>query len=485
MEMLVQDRSKSAHGLPSKTVAVAICLFATSLSADVASIRAALQAGRFVEAIAACDQELKTTPKNAALLTLKGLALQASGNPTASLSSFRQALIAAPSYLPALQAAAQIEFDTRDARARPTLEAILKLASTNETAHSMLGELAFEARDCPRALDHFSKIASGARRPLARWQHGVCLFERERWREAASEFQALLGIREHPPTRFNLALSHWHAKNFAAALDALAPLSAPDADALSLKALVLRERNEIPQALEVLQGAVAAYPGDERLLLDLALLCLDQNSVELGTAVLEAGLSRLPRSVRLLTALGVFQVRAGDMKRAEEYFLAAEQLAPQSGLGQVAAATAMIQLGLPDDAIRRLQTISVPSPMVSLTLARALLQKGGLPQHRAEAKRLLASVVAREPNNSVAHSLLGKTLAQDGEVSRATQALEIAFRLDPSDRTAAYQLMLLYRRVGKTAQASLLNTQLRQTLAKENADILEAPRYQLSRSPGQ
>ena len=243
----------------------------------------------------------------------------------------------------------------------------------------MLGELAFESRDCSRALDHFSKLTSGSRRPLARWQNGVCLFEGERWREAAAEFQALLGIREHPPTRFNLALSHWHAKNLTAALNALAPLSAPDADALSLKALVLRERNEIPEALEVLQGAVAAYPGDERLLLDLALLCLDQNAVDLGAAVLEAGLSRLPRSVRLLTALGVFQVRSGDMKRAEEYFLAAEQLAPQDGLGQVAAATAMIQLGLPDEAIRRLQTIIKPIPIVSLTLARALLQKGGPP----------------------------------------------------------------------------------------------------------
>ena len=251
MEMLDQDPSKSAHGLPFKVGVVALCLFTTSLSADVASIRSALQAGRFVEAIAACDQELKIDPQNAALFTLKGLALQASGNVTASLSSFRQALVAAPSYLPALQAAAQIEFDTRDARARPTLEAIVKLVPANETAHSMLGELAVEARDCPRALLHFSKIASASRRPLARWQNGVCLFERERWQEAASEFQALLEIREHPPTRFNLALSHWHAKNFAAALNALAPLSAPDADALSLKALVLRERNEIPQALEV------------------------------------------------------------------------------------------------------------------------------------------------------------------------------------------------------------------------------------------
>ena len=485
MEMPDRDPSKSALGLPSKVFVLALCLFASPLWADIASIRAALRAGRFVEAIAACDQELKIDPKNAALLTLKGLALQASGDPTASLLSFRQALAAAPSYLPALQAAAQIEFDTRHARARPTLEAIVKLVPTNQTAHSMLGELAFESRDCPRAIGHFSQIGSTSRRPLTRWQNGVCLFERERWQEAGSEFQALLGIREHAPTRFNLALSHWHAKDYAAALQALAPLSAPDADALSLKALVLRERNEIPQALDVLQSAVAAYPGDERLLLDLALLCLDQNSVELGTAVLEAGLSRLPRSIRLLTALGVFQVRAGDMKRAEEYFFAAEQLAPQSGLGQVAAATAMIQLGLPEDAIRRLQTVSAPSPMVSLTLARALLQKGGPEQHRAEAKRLLASVVAREPGNAAAYSLLGKTLAQDGDISRATQTLEIAIRLDPSDRTAAYQLMLLYRRVGKATQASRLNDQLRKVLAKENADILEAPRYQLSRSPDQ
>ncbi|MFN0106314.1 MAG: tetratricopeptide repeat protein [Bryobacteraceae bacterium] len=462
----------------------AICLIAMPSIADIAGIRASIQAGKFAEAIAACDRELESSPANVPILTLKGLALRASGEAAAGLAVFRKAIAAAPFYLPALQAAAQIEFEARDHNARKTLESIAKLAPANETAQAMLAELAFESRDCSRAVKHFSKIPASSRPPLARWHNGVCLFELERWREAAAEFTALLALREHPPTRFNLALSHWRAKDPAATLAALAPIAGPgaDADTLSLQAAALRERREIPRAIEVLQRAVAAYPRDERLLLDLAVLCLDQNAVEIGIAVIEAGLKNIPGSVRLLTALGVFHVRAGRLEKADEYFLAVERLSPESGMGQVGVAMAMMQLGLPEDAIRRLRAVAAPSPMVSLTLARAILQNNPSARERLEAGNLLSTVIAAQPANAAAHSLLGKTLVQDGAVAKAMEALETALRLDPADRTAAYQLMLLYRRAGRAAQAARLNEKVRELLAKEKTERLEAQRYQLFRS---
>ena len=250
-----------------------------------------------------------------------------------------------------------------------------------------------------------------------------------------------------------------------------------------LEELLAKYLGCLPRALEVLQAAVAAHPRDERLLLDLALLCLDQNAVELGIAVLEAGLNNVPGSIRLLTALGVFHVRAGNLRAAEERFLAVEGLSPQSGLGQVGAAMSMLQLGLPDDAIRRLRGIVSPSPAAELTLARALLQKNPSAAERAEAKRLLVSVITRDPGSAAAHSLLGKTLAQDGQSASAVKELETALRFDPADRTAAYQLMLLYRQSGHLAAAARLNTTVRQLLDKEKAANLEAQRYQLVRSP--
>ena len=463
--------------------ALAIFSIATPLFADNAAIRASILAGKFAEAVAACDRELKNAPANASILTLKGLALRASGDAPAGLAVFRQAIAAAPSYLPALQAAAQLEFQARDPIARKTLASIVKFDPSNGTAHAMLGELAFESRDCARAVPHFAKAP---RQPLARWQNGVCLFELERWREAAIEFQALLALREHPPTRFNLALSHWRAKDPVATLAALEPIAGPNADpaTLSLQAAALRERNEIPRAIEVLQRAIAAHPADERLLLDLAVICLDRNAVELGIAVLEAGLVNIPGSIRLLTALGVFHVRSGNLEKAEEQFRAVEKLSPESGMGQVAAAMVMMQLGLPGDAIRRLRGIPSPSPIVSLTLVRALLQKNPSSQERLEARKLLAAVIAAEPANTAALSLFGKILAQDGDAANAAKALETALKLDPDDRAAAYQLMLLYRRAGRSAEAARLNELVRGSLAKEASDTLEAQRYQLFRSSG-
>ncbi|MBM3727338.1 MAG: tetratricopeptide repeat protein [Acidobacteria bacterium] len=79
---------------------------------------------------------------------------------------------------------------------------------------------------------------------------------------------------------------------------------------LSLKAAILHARGDVPGALALLNRGVGDHPGDEDLLMDLALLCLDQNSVDLGIRVLEAGAARFPGSVRLAMMLGVFLVRA-------------------------------------------------------------------------------------------------------------------------------------------------------------------------------
>ena len=242
---------------------------APALFADVAAIRDLIRGGRFAEAAAACEVELKKAPGNAALWTLRGFALRGTGDPAAAITALRRALALAPQYAPALQAAGQIEFERRDRRAASTLEAILRLDPGNATAHAMLGELAFEAADCAGALPHFAKVE---KTPLVRWRQGVCLFQTERWSAAASEFAALLQLREHEATRFNLALSHWRAGDSAAALEALGTLH--DADATSLRAAALRARKQVPRALEVLQEAVRRYPRDERLLQELALQLL-------------------------------------------------------------------------------------------------------------------------------------------------------------------------------------------------------------------
>lgn len=444
---------------------------AAALYGDVAGIRELIRAGRFAEAVAACDRDLKTAPSNAALLTLKGLALRASGDSSGALTALRTALKAAPSSMPALQAAAQLEFEARDPLAARRLESILKSDPANATAHAMLAELAFEARDCAKTLGHLAKTE---KTPSARWRTGVCLFALERWREAATEFEALLRLREHAPTRYNLALSYWRASDAAATLRALGELR--DADALSLRAAAHRARKEIPQALETLQGAVAAFPDHEPLLLDLAMLCLDQNAIELGIAVLEGGVARFPKSARARTALGVFRARAGKAAEADADFKAAAALSPESAMGQVAAAMAMIELGLAPEAAALLRKQQNAGPMVTLMLARALLQS--TPPALTEAKKLLLSLPV---GDAPARALLGKVYAQEGNIAAAIGAFEAALRIDPNDRASAYQLVALYRNAGRAADAARMSARVRELMAREKADDADKQRYSLSR----
>jgi tetratricopeptide (TPR) repeat protein len=467
---------KSERGLRSSWLLVGL-IAAVPVFADIAAIRELVRAGRFAEAVGACNRELRVSPSSAPLWTLKGFALQGQGDRAGGLDAFRSALRFAPTYAPALQAAAQLEFESKDPRARQTLETVLRLEPTNQTARAMLGELAFAAQDCPGVVD-FLRTAEDT--PINRWRRGVCLHLLERWQDAAGEFAALLALREHAPTRFNLAVARWRAGNIRGTLEALGPLDDPDA--MSLRAAALQASNDTPKALEVLQAAVRRYPQQERLLIDLAMLCLEQNAIELGISVLQAGITHIPGSARLLTALGVLHVRAGDVARGEARFQEAIQLAPATGLGQVATASTMMQLGLALDAVKVLRKLPAGDPMVDLTLARALLLNNPDTSAIAEAGKLLGGVIAREPSNAAARSLLGKTLAQRGQWQASVAQFEAALRIDPEDRTAAYQLVLLYRRLNRTADSLRMQNKVRQLMADEKNTEFERQRYELSRT---
>ena len=100
---------------------------------------------------------LERNPRDHALLTLQGIALSQVGRPKEALASYHQALDTAPSYLAALQGAAEVEFQQHAPAAQARLERVIAIRSENPTAHARLGVLAFERQDCPSAVRHFAK----------------------------------------------------------------------------------------------------------------------------------------------------------------------------------------------------------------------------------------------------------------------------------------------------------------------------------------
>ena|GEM_PF-1583100 len=450
-------------------------LIALPLLADVASVRDLIRNGRVAEAIAECDRELKATPKSVAFLTLKGLAQRATGDSVSALASLRQAVAIQPNAEAALLAVAQIEFETRDANAVKTLAFILRQRPASETAHAMMAELLYELRSCDAAIPHFEKLPVASYTPGLRWQYGVCLLSGERWADAAAQFAALMQLREHEPTRYNLGLALWNAKRYPAAVEVLTPLDHPGAaaDALRLLASALESAGQTPKALDVLQRAIGQHPGEERLLIDLAVLCMEHKSIHLGVEVVRAGLLRSPGSARLHTLLGVLLVRGGEFENGQEELRLAGRLAPGNGLAHIGIASTLMQMGLASDAVKVLKeqlAQSGQNPNVEVTLARALLLKSPSVAELREAAALLNRVIKKEPTNAAAYGLLGKAYFQLGDMPGSSAALATAIRLDPEHRTAIYQLMLVHQRAGNTAQAAALARRVRELMEKEKAD---------------
>ncbi|MDQ2949235.1 MAG: tetratricopeptide repeat protein, partial [Acidobacteriota bacterium] len=157
----------------------------------------------------------------------------------------------------------------------------------------------------------------------------------------------------------------------------------------------------------------------------------------------------------------------------EEAFQQAQRLAPESGLGSIGLASTLMQMGLADDAaeiLREQLAISGPDPKAELTLVRALLLKDSSPDEKREAAGLLHRVLKQEPANAAAHGLLGKVYFQLGDLGNATTELAEAIRLNPTDRTATYQLMRIHQQSGRVKEAAELAVRIRALSDQERAD---------------
>lgn len=478
-----------AHGKPLLLALTLIALIALSAFADFQQIRELIRRGDFAEALRACERDLKLQPRDYQIWTLKGIALQGVGRNAESLAAFRQALTIEALFLPALQGAAQLEYQLRDPNCQRTLETILRVRPETLTAHAMLGVLAFERKDCVDAVRHFETAGEAAViNPAVKQQLGTCYFQLERWHDAETQFSQMLAVKDDNQIRYNLGLTQTQAKKPAAAVATLRPLSLqerPDPDALSLLASAHEANEQTPEAVDLLRRALALYPREERLYADLATICLENNAFDIGTEILEAGAKNIPGSARIQAMLGVMHASAGYTEKAQAFFKRAEQLAPDAQHGRVGLAISLMQSGAAEQAVRMLreQAARTPDdPLISFTLAEALLQKGDASEQlQREAQMLLQQVVKRQPGNARAFSLLGKIYFRQQDTINALRNLETAVRLNAQDRAASYQLMTIYQRTGRASEAAALKEKVQKLREAENVE--EAGRYRLVRVP--
>jgi tetratricopeptide (TPR) repeat protein len=447
----------------------------------------------FDDALRDCDAALKKTPKDKRIWALRGIAYAGRGEPLAALDSYRHALGLDPAYLPALEGAAQIEYQQRSARAKPLILRVLAQLPNDPTSHAMLAFLEYAAKDCADAVPHFEKGGEVlAKQPIALAAYGACLAQAGQYDQAIPLFQQALGTEPSiEGIRFNLALTQLKAKQPQAALLTLQPVIEAGkgrGDALLLAADIYESTNDTPHAVELLRKAILSDPKNVDAYLDFANLSYDHASMQVGIDILNAGIGQLPNEARLYLVRGILYTQLGKFDEAAKDFETANRLDPKLSVLGAVQGLAASQQHKSVEALTAFRAAARAHPKDALTqylLAEALSQESPHQGSSDYAEELVAAKRAcdLDPSMVAAHDLLATIYLRDGHTSLAIEQSNAALAVDPKDEQAIFHLVLGLRKTGQKDQISALLKRLAALRNATQSEATQSKRYQLQEIP--
>jgi tetratricopeptide (TPR) repeat protein len=474
----------------------AISLFAQNAtpSAPTAAIESALREHDYQHALQLSQSAVQQSPKNPKLWALQGIALSGVGRKREALAAYNRALAISPDYLPALEGAAQLEYDAESTRALPLLERVVKLRPSDPTANAMLGVVKYKQHDCASATEHFRaswQLISS--QPAALAQYGACLMNLDKAEDAVPVFQRLLALQpDDSHSRYNLAVVQLAAHNPKEAVETLQPLLSagqPDSEVLDLASSAYEDSGDTPKAVALLRQAIVLDPKKIKYYVDFASISFTHQSFQVGVDMIDVGLKENPNAAQLFVARGVLLIQLGQYEKAKDDFEKAGQLDPTQSSGAVAEGLAQMQQSNLEQALTTVRARLKDHPddaFLHYLEADILFQKGadpGTPQFKdaiaaaSRAERLRADFV-------LAYDLLGNLYLKSGEIDKSIAQSRRALAQNPSDQEALYHLIQALRQSGKDSKGELPTLVKRLAVLRQQARETEASgnRYRLYES---
>jgi tetratricopeptide (TPR) repeat protein len=476
-------------------IGVATFLLVTSLVAAAQTsdplppITSALRAGQFDRALELLEPALQQNPKSAQLWTLEGISFSGKSNKNAALAAFHRALSLSPDYLPALEGAAQIEYENGGKDAASLLQRVLALRPHDPTSHAMLAVLAYRRGDCAAAVTQFEQSGSLIdAQPGALEGYGDCLLRLKQPERALAVLgRALEQANGDPAARYRLASAQLMTQHPKDALATLAPLlqeNAPGADVLELAASAYEDDGNTPEAVRILRQAIVSDPHNVNLYVDFANVSLDHQSYQVGIDMINAGLQAEPKAAALYVARGILYVQLAQYDNAESDFEMADTLDPKQAIGSAAEGLAAVQKNDPDQALVtvREKLAKKPNDAFLLYLKAEIITQRGPDPASADFRDAIASAkkaIAIRPSLAAARDILAKLYLQAGENEAAIEQSRKALNTDPKDQTALYHLIQALRKSGRKQEVPNLLKELADLRAQATREEAEHNRYKL------
>ena len=457
-------------------------------------ITSALQRREFDKALELLQPAIENFPNSPQLWMLEGLAYTGEGDSKSALSSYEHALKISPEYLPALEGAAQIEYESGGADAIALLQRIIKLRPNDSTSHAMLAVMAEKSGDCASAVEHYA--ASGSlldSQPEALQGYGVCLLRVNQAEKAIDIFRQL-AVRQPQDARWmrGLAAVQLAAGRPQDALATLQPLldAGPEVSTMRLAAAAYEANKDTPNAVKLLRDAIVKDPQQIALYVDFAELAMDHQSFQAGVEMINAGIKQEPHAAPLYLVRGVLYVQLASYEEAEADFEKAEQLDPKQGM--TAAAQGMLaeerNQNDPSGALAtvRAKLAKQPGDAFLWYLQAAILSQKSAESGSAEFQQGLDSAkraVALQPSLTAAHNVLAKYYLDSGQYLRAAKECRLVLETNPSDQGALYHLVIALRKTGNQTEIPDLLKRLAKARQEAIREEGERNRYKLVVAP--
>jgi len=425
---------------------------------SIQSIQNLIRSQHYEEALQAIDGALQHAPNDARLFTLKGIVLSIEKHQNNALAAFDHALKLSPNEPAALRGKAQLLYSAHDTHAIPLLERIVRSDPKDQTAHEMLAALDQGRGDCATAIDHFRLSEQVIQNhPGSLESYASCLFDTSQYEQAIPILQqlaALLPDRTYP--RYDLAVVLVRTKKYEAALKLLEPLlesSASDPEILSLASDAYEQSGNTGKAAALARQAIVLDPENVSNYTAFAQLCLTHESYDVGIAMMNAGLARIPNAPALLLARGLFYAQLAQIDKAEADFAKAEQFDSGQSLSAYATDLAELELNHEDIALKKIRAQLKRYPnsfLLHYILAQILDARGDDGDHQASREALQSALdaVRLKPHMVEAHDVLSSIYARSGQYDKAIEQCHLALRDQPDDQIAMYHLLIALRHSG-------------------------------------
>jgi tetratricopeptide (TPR) repeat protein len=250
----------------------------------------------------------------------------------------------------------------------------------------------------------------------------------------------------------------------------------PQVKPMLAQATELLKAGRPADAIVPLRQAAQLQPSDPSIQHDLGLACLEIGLVPDAIGAFQRAVSINPRYADAYFRLGIALEKLGDLGSAIVAYDRATELKPTLTEAWFRAGALVHTLGHRDEAIgcfRRAQASGPKTRFGRLGAARALLTE----DRDLEAERLLRQTLVLDPDNALAHDLLGNLLAEFGRFEEARECFTRAVAIAPLMAGSYYDLVRC--RPLTSADVGLM-AQMEAALATPELDVAHRMRVHLA-----